>query len=132
MLMLMQAARASPIQGLLIKSANLRVGLVEGSATNARAAIHQGKTCCSPPMHMLPKECCVLKNCSYDLHLKLYQHVYFKVLASLQNMHCCLSCPACALSMLSNGKLAHIPGCNMLQRLQQSMQTCQKGKRHRL
>ncbi len=63
MLMLVQAARASLIQGPVTRSASLRVGLVEGSAINARAAIHLGRTCCSTPIHELPKECCLLKIC---------------------------------------------------------------------
>ena len=63
MLMLVQAARASLIQGLVTRSASLRVGLVEGSATNARAAIHLGKTCCSTPGYELFKECSVVKIC---------------------------------------------------------------------
>ena len=49
MLLLVQAARASLIRGPATRSASLRVGLVEGSATSARAAIHLGKTCCSTP-----------------------------------------------------------------------------------
>jgi len=74
MLMLVQAARASLIQGPVTRSASLRVGLVEGSAINARAAIHLGKTCCSTPIHEL-ENAVSSRSASCALHLKLCQHV---------------------------------------------------------
>ena len=75
MLMLMQAARASLIPGPVTRNASLRVGLVEGSATSARAAIHLGKTCCSTPGYKLFKDEGTKSVLMICLHPKTCYHV---------------------------------------------------------
>ena len=73
--MLVQAARASLIRGPVIRSASLRAGRVEGSATSAKAAIHLGKICCSTPGYELFKDKGRKSILMICLHSKTCHHV---------------------------------------------------------